>query len=174
MKIEIIGKNIRVSNYLRDLVEKKLSKLDRYFAEDTEAHVKLTVEKTRHICEVSIPYVKGIYIRAKEVTGDMYASIDNVVDKLEKQVLHHRTKLEKRHRSAGHPPVPETSAVQNERELVRTKTFSVKPMSVEEASMQMELLDHAFFVFRNADNNEINVLYLRDDGDLGLIQPAAE
>lgn len=176
MKIDIISKNIRVSDYLEDLIEKKFNKLDRFFANGTEAQVKLSVEKNRQICEASILYNHGTWLRAKEVSGDIYASVDGVVEKLEKQILHHRTKLEKRHRSAGHPDIIPTADYEEElgREIVRTKSFSVKPMDVEEASMQMDLLDHNFFVFRNAENDEINVLYLRDDGNLGLIQPTID
>lgn len=174
MKVNIHGKNIRISNYLSDLVEKKISKLDRFFPEDSEAQVKLTVEKNRHICEVSIPYASAT-IRAKDVSGDMYASIDAVVEKLEKQVVHYRTKLEKRHRQPTSVDLPQDSALheEEERKVVRTKTFDLKPMSVEEAALQMQVLDHDFFVFFNDAADQINVLYLRDDGNLGLIQPAA-
>ena len=174
MKVNIHGKNIRISNYLRDLVEKKLSKLDRFFPEDAEAQVKLNVEKTRHICEISIPFA-SISIRAKDVSGDMYASIDAVVEKLEKQVVHYRTKMEKRHRQPAQlTPLTEADvpAEDAERQIVRTKTFDLKPMSVEEAALQMQALDHNFFVFLNDAGDQVNVLYLRDDGNLGLIQPA--
>ena len=94
MRISITGKNIEISEYLRELVEKKMAKLDRYFPEDTVAHVTMSVERNRHIVEVTIPFVNGI-IRGEEVTGDMYASIDNVLDKLDRQIRKHRTKLEK-------------------------------------------------------------------------------
>lgn len=100
MRIAIFGKNLEISDYLRDMVEKKVAKLERYFPQDTEAQVTLSVERNRHIAEVTIPYEGGI-IRAEEITGDMYASVDNVLDKLEKQILRHRTRLEKSLRSGA-------------------------------------------------------------------------
>lgn len=172
MKLNITGKNINVSDYLRDLVKKKVGKLNCYFKDETEAQITLSVEKQRHICEVTIPF-DGAIIRAKEISGDMYASIDNVVDKLEKQIHKHRTKLEKRLRtdaftsSAKEPP-----QLSQPRRVVRTKRFALKPMDVQEAIMQMELLEHSFYVFTNANTNEVNVLYLRADGNLGLIEPS--
>lgn len=171
MKMIITGRNIDVSEYLRGLAGKKLQKLTRYFKDDTVAQVMLSVEKNRHICEVTIPY-NGIILRAKDVSGDMYASIDNVVDKLEKQIHRHRTKLEKRlHENAFKGMIYDETAAEPRR-VVRTKRFALKPMDIEEAIMQMELLSHSFFVFLNAQTNEVNVLYLRDDNDLGLIEPS--
>ncbi len=170
MKINISGKGMHVSKYLHELTEKKLGKLERYFDPNTEAQATLSVEKTRQICEVTIP-IKGGVIRAREVSGDMYASIDGVVDKLEKQIQKHRTKLEKRlHEGAYHG----TESIQAEkpREVVRKKSFDLKPMHIDEAILQMELVDHTFYVFRDAFSDEINVLYLREDGDLGLISPS--
>lgn len=172
MKMNISGKGMHVSKYLQELVEKKLGKLDRYFHTDTEAQVTLSVEKTRQICEVTIP-IKGGVIRAKDVTGDMYASIDGVVAKLEKQIQKHRTKLERRlHEGAYHGAEP--LEAEKPREVVRKKSFALKPMSMEEAILQMELVDHTFYVYRDAEVDEIHVLYLRDDGDLGLITPSQE
>lgn len=172
MRISIVGKNIEVSDYLKSLAEKKVSKLERYFKPDTEIIVTMSVEKNRHIVEVTVPF-DGIMVRGEEVTGDMYASIDNVLDKLEKQIVRHRTKLEKRLRTdAFINDVQDLEEEPQERRVVRVKRFSIKPMSVEEAVMQMELLGHSFFVFTNAQSNEVNVLYMRKDGDLGLIEPA--
>lgn len=176
MRISISGKNIEVSDYLRDLVKKKVSKLDRYFPKDTEAQVTMAVERSRHIVEVTIPYSGGI-IRGEEVTGDMYASIDNVLDKLEKQIIKHRTRLEKNLKAEAFkyesPLFGGTYDEQEEegRSLVRIKKFDIKPMPVEEAMLQLELLGHSFYVFRNSRTEAINVLYVRKDGNYGLIEP---
>lgn len=172
MRITITGKNIEVSDYLKDLTLKKMSKLDRYFPADTAAQVTMAVEKNRHIVEVTIPYAGGV-IRGEEVTGDMYASIDNVIAKLERQIVRHRTKLEKNLKvDAFEEPVPDYADEEEEGpRVVKVKRFSIKPMSEEEAILQMELVGHSFFVFMNAETNDINVLYKRNDGNLGLIEP---
>ena len=175
MRISINGKNIEVSDYLRDLVTKKVSKLDKYFPEDTEAHVLLAVERNRHIVEVTIPYSGGI-IRGEEVSGDMYASIDTVLAKVEKQITRHRTKLEKTLRADAFAEADYVDYDDDEDEagsVVKVKRFSIKPMDVEEAVLQMELLGHSFFVFVNVETDRTNVLYLRKDGDLGLMEPEA-
>lgn len=176
MRISITGKNLEISDYLRDLVNKKVSKLERYFPQDAEAQVTLSVEKNRHIVEVTIPY-ENVIIRGEEVTGDMYASIDNVLDKLEKQIIRHRTKLAKNLRAdafrheeplfGGTYDEPEDEGAQ----IVRVKRFAIKPMSEEEAMLQLELLGHSFYVFINSDTNLMNVLYKRNDGNYGLIEP---
>lgn len=172
MRISITGKNIEVSEYLKELTLKKMSKLDRYFPADTVAQVTMALEKNRHIVEVTIPYSGGI-IRGEEVTGDMYASIDNVIAKLEHQIIRHRTKLEKNLKAeAFNEPMPDYTEDEDEGpRVVKVKRFSIKPMSEEEAILQMELLGHSFFVFTNAETEDINVLYKRKDGNLGLIEP---
>ncbi|MDR0841099.1 MAG: ribosome-associated translation inhibitor RaiA [Christensenellaceae bacterium] len=175
MRISITGKNIEISDYLEDLVVKKVAKLDKYFPEDTEAHVTLAVERSRHIVEVTIPYSGGI-IRGEVVSGDMYASVDSVLAKLERQIVKHRTKLEKNLRQGafkGGEPVyaPIDDDAEETREVVRVKRFAMKPMSVDEAILQLELLGHSFYVFENAENGSVNVLYQRNDGNYGLIAP---
>ena len=176
MRITITGKNIEVSEYLSDLITKKVSKLDKYFPENTEVHVAMAVERNRHIMEVTIPYDGGL-IRGEEVTGDMYASIDNVLAKLEKQIMRHRTRLEKNLRAGAFKALDPVymdsfdSVSEEERKVVRVKRFSIKPMDVDEAILQMELLGHSFYVFENADDGKINVLYQRKDGNYGLITP---
>ena len=175
MRISITGKNIAVSDYLNDLVNKKVGKLERYFPQDAEVFVTLSVEKNRHIVEVTIPYEGGV-IRGEEITGDMYASIDNVLDKLEKQILRHRTKLEKcLHTSAlrdlDAAEAGEEDAEDEGQKIVRVKRFAIKPMDEEEAMMQIELVGHSFYVFLNSDTNQLNVLYKRKDGNYGLIEP---
>ncbi|MEG1524132.1 MAG: ribosome-associated translation inhibitor RaiA [Clostridia bacterium] len=177
MRISIAGKNLEISDYLRDLVEKKVGKLERYFPQDTEVLVTLSVEKSRHIVEVTIPYDGGV-IRGEEVTGDMYASIDNVLDKLEKQIIRHRTRLEKALRSGAFKydePVFSGSYEEIEENagpsIVRVKRFNIKPMSEEEAMLQIEMIGHSFYVFMNSETNLMNVIYKRKDGNYGLIEP---
>lgn len=171
MRVTITGKGMEVSDYLKDLVTKKVSKLKKYFDEDTQAHITMSIQKSRHIVEVTIPF-DGIVLRGEESTGDMYASVDGVVKKLERQIHKHRTALKKRLRDGAFTKDDyQVDEVERMPAIVRTKRFIVKPMDIEEAKMQMELLGHQFFVFRNAKTNEINVLYQRHDGDLGLIEP---
>ena len=172
MRISISGKNLEVSSYMREVAEKKLSKLDRYFPQDTEAQVTLSIEKNRHIVEVTIPH-EGRIIRGEEVSSDMYASLDNIVEKLEKQIVHNRTRLAKglRQDAFRDLPVEEYDDEEEGPQIVRVKQFSVKPMNEEEAMLQLELLGHAFYVFRDADTGDIKVLYKRKDGNFGLIEP---
>lgn len=172
MRISISGKNLEVSEYMRDVAIKKLSKLERFFPQDTEVQVTLSVEKNRHIVEVTIPH-QGRIIRGEEVSGDMYASMDNVLDKLEKQIVKHRTSLKKDLRVDAFAPEIEDDVedYDNAPHIVRVKRFDIKPMSEEEAMLQMELLGHSFYVFQNAETNQINVLYIRKDGNYGLIEP---
>jgi putative sigma-54 modulation protein len=177
MRISITGKNLEISDYLTGLVEKKVGKLDRYFSQDTEAQVTLSVEKNRHIVEVTIPYDGGV-IRGEEITGDMYASIDNVLDKLEKQIIRHRTKLEKslrcdafKHKETLYGGPYDEQEEEDGPKIVRVKRFAIKPMSEEEAMLQIEMVGHSFYVFMNSDTNLMNVLYKRKDGNYGLIEP---
>ena len=172
MRISISGKNLEISSYMREVAEKKLSKLDRYFPQDTEAQVTLSVEKNRHIVEVTIPH-GGRLIRGEETTTDMYASLDNVLDKLEKQIVHNRTRLEKTLRQDAFVDLPiEEEDEEDGPKIVRFKSFPFKPMSEEEAMLQIDLLGHAFFFFENAETGDSNVLYKRKDGNFGLIEPA--
>lgn len=174
MRIMISGKGMDVSDYLKEVAEKKVKKLSRYFTSDTEAQVTMSIEKSRHIVEVTIPF-DGVVLRGEEATGDMYASIDGVLKKLEKQILKHRTKLEKRlHKDAfkNEAPIYQENTVEEEAlKIVRTKRYPAKPMDLNEAMLQMELLGHEFFVFTNSSTNEVNVLYKRKDGGLGLLEP---
>lgn len=178
MIITISGKNIEVSDYLEELINKKVSKLDKYFPEDTQAYVTLSVERNRHIVEVTIPYAGGI-IRGEETSGDMYASVDNVLSKLEKQIVRHRTKLEKSLRAGAFrapEPVYADAFTQDDLDeeaakVVKVKRFDIKPMTVDEAMLQLEMLGHSFYMFTNGDTNQINVIYKRKDGNYGLIEP---
>ncbi|MDP4178146.1 MAG: ribosome-associated translation inhibitor RaiA [Bacillota bacterium] len=177
MKIKIIGKNIELTEALREVVEKKLSKLDKYFNPNIEATVTLSVQKNRKIIEVTIPF-NGVILRGEEVNDDMYASIDLVVDKMERQIRKQKTRLERRlyGGSLRFQNFPE-SDIQDKAEdtkIVKTKKFAFKPMSVEEAVLQMELLGHSFFVYQSAETDEVNVVYKRKDGHYGLIEPEFE
>ena len=169
MRIIITGKNMEVSEYLKEVAEKKLGKLEKYFNSDTDVQVTMSTQRGRHLVEVTIPF-NGMVIRGEESTGDMYASIDNVIDKLEKQIVRYRTKLGKRLKQEAFVTEPEPEEIVAG-EVVRYKRFTVKPMSVEEAIMQIELLGHEFFVFMNDRTGKINVLYKRKYGDYGLIEP---
>ena len=174
MRVIITGKGMEVSDYLKEMVTKKVLKLQKYFGEETEAHITMSIQKSRHIVEVTIPF-DGVVLRGEEVTGDMYASIDGVLGKLEKQIHKHRTALRKRLREGAFTNdgfEPDGADEENPPRIVRKKRFVLKPMDLEEAQMQMELLGHEFFVFMNSNTNEINVLYKRWDGDLGLIEPS--
>ena len=171
MKFVYSGKGMEVSDSLQARIEKKLGKLDRYFDREAEAIVRLRQMRGRNIAEITVS-VKGLMLRAEESSNDMYLSIDRAVDKLESQVRRYRTKMEKHLRDTI--PAPEEAAPAYEEanfEVVRTKRFAVKPMEVEDAITQMELLGHNFFLFRNAATDTMNVLYRRNDDSYGLLVP---
>lgn len=170
MKVTVVTKNIELTPALRDIVEKKISKLDKYFEGDVSAKATLTVQKNRHRIEVAIPF-NGILLRAEEVTDDMYKSIDRVEEKLMRQIRKQRTKLAKKYKEAIKFLEIATDDEENEGEIVKTKRFAVKPMNVDEAILQMELIGHNFFVYKDSDTNDINVLYKRKDGNYGLLEP---
>lgn len=178
MRLTVKGKGMEVSEYLNSTVEKKAKKLERYFKEDTQMTVTLSIERSMHICEVTVPFT-GVTLRAEERSGDMYNSIDASLKKLERMIRRHRTRLEKRLHEKAYEyaaPVYDTGDDTEEEEiaLVRRKKFPVKPMDISEAEMQMELLGHSFFVFTNAETGDVNVLYKRKDGNHGLIEPDYE
>ena len=178
MQITLRGKNIDLTDALRDYVEKKLGKFDKYFQQPLVAQVTLSVERDRHIVEITIP-INDIVLRGEEATGDMYSSIDLVVEKIERQVHKYKTRINRKLRETGGKGLGElileaASNNNNEAEdqrVVKTKRFPLKPMIVDEAIMQMNLVGHDFFVFANADTDEINVVYRRKDGDYGLLEP---
>jgi putative sigma-54 modulation protein len=178
MKFNIRGENIEVTPALKEYVEKKLSKLERYFDTFPEIKVNLKVYSDKQRIEVTIPFT-DLLLRAEETNSDMYAAIDLVVDKIERQIRKHKTKVNRKLREKGSVKtnfiLPEAVAVldaveEDELELVRTKRFDLKPMDVEEAILQIDMLGHSFFVFTNADTNETNVVYGRKDGKYGLIE----
>lgn len=175
MNINVRGKNVEVTPALRNYVEKRVGKLERFFDGLRDAEVKLEIKKSRHKVEVTIP-LNGMILRGEEATADMYASIDLVVEKLEKQIERYKGKLQiKKSKSASDAKTPEISQDDKKEEdrfkIVKTKRFAIKPMSVEEAVMQMNLLGHSFFVFMNAETEQVNVVYVRKDGNYGLIEP---
>ena len=172
MKFVYASKDMAVSDSLKARVEKKLSKMERYFREEPEATVRFKVQKgARNIAEITVN-AGGVILRAEESSNDMYLSIDRAVDKLESQLRRHRNKLEKRIRTSELEPVVEIPVIEEQSyDIVRTKKFAVKPMGVEDAITQMELLGHDFFLFMNEESETMNVLYRRHDGSYGLLQP---
>jgi len=171
MQISVRGKNVEVTDALRDYVTKKLNKLDRYFDGAGEGQVTLSIAKENHRVEVTIG-VNGLLLRGEEQSPDMYASVDLVVEKLERQVDRYRTKIARRLRTAPpSAPLSQEAELDDVPRLVRTKRFPMKPMTFEEAVMQMNLLGHDFFVFNNGDTETVNVVYRRRDGHYGLIEP---
>jgi len=171
MKLTITGRKIEVTDGLRDYTTNKLSKLDKFFGDDATGDVTFSVQKDNHIIEVTIHH-KGIIYRAEVSEPDMYASIDRVEDVLERQIRKQKTRLEKQLKSGAFDLVPDYADVEEETEfkVVKTKTYSAKPMSVEEAILQMNLLGHAFYIFANSDTMDKNVVYKRKDGNYGLIE----
>lgn len=174
MRITVYGKNIDVTAGIKSMLEKKMSKLDKYFNPDVEATATMSTQKGKHILEVTIP-INGTILRAEEATEDMYASIDLAVDKLEGQLRKHKTKLEKKMKDHASIRINFASVVEEPRfeepSVVKTKRFPIKPMSPDEASLQMDLLGHNFYVFLNSESDEVNVVYKRKDGNYGLIEP---
>ncbi len=173
MKFVYVGKEV-VSDSLKARAEKKLSKLDRYFNRDAEAIIRFRQQRGgRNIAELTVS-VDGLMLRAEENSNDMYLSIDRAADKLESQIRRYRTKMGK-HLRDPKPEAPEevVEPVYEEvnYDVVRVKKFSVKPMDVDDAITQMELLGHNFFLFMNAENDSMNVLYRRNDGTYGLLVP---
>lgn len=171
MRVQVRGRNINVTDALKDYVEKRVGKLDKYIDNFGDAQITLTVEKDSHRIEVTIP-INGMILRGEESTGDMYTSIDLVVEKLEKQIEKYKGKLQKRGaRLADNFRATASPQEEEAPQLVRTKRFAIKPMPVDEAVLQMNLLGHSFFVFSNAETEQVNVVYKRKDGNYGLIEP---
>ena len=174
MRFVIVGRNIEVTDGLKEAVEEKLGKLDRFFAPDTEVKVTLSVEKERQKIEVTIP-VKGSIIRSEQVSNDMYVSIDLVEEVIERQLKKYKNKLIDKQQDAAAfaQEYIDKEYVDDDADvkIIRTKRFDVKPMDPEEASVQMELLGHSFYVFFNSETEQINVVYKRKGNTYGLIEP---
>lgn len=172
MKLELIGKNITLTDNLKEHAEKKLSKLDKYFAEEVQAKATFSSTKGNQKVEVTI-FLPGTILRAEESTQDMYASIDKVQASLERQVRKHKTKLKKRYQGKSESikfENVEPAEEADEGEILKRKSFELTPMMEEEAILQMELLNHNFFVFLNGKTDEVNILYKRGEGGYGLIE----
>lgn len=174
MRIKITGRNIELTEGLKAAVEDKLNKLERYFTPDTDVYVTLSVEKERQKVEVTIP-MKGNYIRSEQVSNDMYVSIDLVEEVIERQLKKYRTKLVTKQQNVTSVFKQEfldaASEEDEEIKIIRSKKFDMKPMYPEDACVQMELLGHDFFVFINAETEEVNVVYKRKGNTYGLIEP---
>ena len=175
MRITITGRNIELTPGIKEAVEDKLSKLEKYFKPDTDVNVTLSVEKERQKIEVTIP-TKGHTIRAEEVSNDMYVSIDLVEETLERQLIKYRTKIisKKMNAAASFKAEYLEEKVEDDDEeikIVRSKRYDMKPMYPEDACIQMELLGHDFFVFVNAETDEVNVVYKRKANTYGIIEP---
>ncbi len=180
MQIEVSFKQMEQSDPLRDYVTDKLGKVLKPLAEPINAQTVLQVEKYRHIAKVTV-HANGIVIKGKEETNDMYSSIDLVVDKLDRQVKKYRERIVRhgdrdavREFRASHSVLPEATAVLDEAEIIKRKEIILKPMNVEEAIMQMELMNKNFLLFNNSQTGQLNVIYVRDDGHFGLIEPQVQ
>lgn len=173
MRITITGRNLDITSGLRKAVEDKLGKLEKYFTPDTDVIVTLSVEKERQKIEVTIP-VKGNIIRSEQVSNDMYVSIDLVEEVIERQLKKYKNKIIDAKQGSSHfqPEfIEKESPEDDEIRIIRTKRFGMKPMYPEDACVQMELLGHNFFVFQNAETEEVNVVYKRKGNTYGLIEP---
>ena len=178
MKLSIQARNMSVSPAITQRIEKKTETMGRYLWPETEMQIKMTKEKARRVVEITVPMGKNVILRSEGSADDnLFLAIDKALAKMERQIRKHRTKLGKNLREEI-PDVPEyieegTEGEEKERKVVKQKTFPVRPMSVEDAAIEMELLGHNFFAFVNIDTDRTNVLYLRKDGDLGLLEPEA-
>lgn len=173
MRITITGKNLELTEALKNAVEDKLGKLEKYFTPETDVFVTLSVEKERQKIEVTIP-VKGNIIRSEQVSNDMYISIDLVEEVIERQLKKYKKKIISKQQNAANFKkefIEKESEADDEIRIIRTKRFGMKPMYPEDACVQMELLGHDFFVFCNAETESVNVVYKRKNNTYGLIEP---
>lgn len=181
MKLSINARNMIVTPGMTKRIEKKTETMSRYLKADTEMQVRMRKEKNdRRVVEITVPMGNNVILRSESSADDnLFLAIDQALAKIERQILRHRTKLEKRLREDAFTDIvpeyveEEKVSEEPERKVVRQKTFPVRPISVEDAAIQMEMLGHSFFVFINVDTDRTNVLYLRKDGDLGLLEPEA-
>jgi putative sigma-54 modulation protein len=176
MRLQVKGKNVEVTDAIRSYAERKLGKLARQLADPTRVELELAVERNpsiadNHVAEATI-WTKGPTLRAREASADMKASIDLLVEKLERQVTRYRQKRRHEHERHSNNSQPNVVPFEEAPVIVKTKQFTLNPLTPEEAVLQLELVGHDFYVFRNADSGEINVVYRRADGGYGLIEPA--
>ncbi|MGO1580619.1 MAG: ribosome hibernation-promoting factor, HPF/YfiA family [Peptoniphilaceae bacterium] len=181
MKLKLLGKNLELTEALKDQAENKLSKIDRYFDNEVEARAVFSTQKGDHTVEITV-FLPGTILRSEETTNDMYMSIDGAVDGLERQIRKYKTRLKRKYKNN-----PETIRFENiedlelgankeddEPKIVKRKELNLRPMLEEEAVLQMELLNHNFFIFLNDKTQDVEVLYKRSDGDYGLIKVYVE
>ena len=176
MKFTIIGRKIEVRPKVKDYVEKKLSKLDKFFKDEAEARVALGTIKDNDYVEAAI-HAGGMIYRAEVTDPDMFAAIDKIVDIIERQIRKNKTKLEKKIKKDALNDAMMINGTNfdegedtSEFDIVKTKRFMIKPMSVEEAILQMNLLGHSFFIFKNMNTNEMNIVYKRNDKKYAVIE----
>ena len=177
MKLTITSRNMVVTPAITKRIEKKTETMGRYLWPETEMQIKMSKERARRVVEITVPMGKNVILRSESSADDnLFLAIDKALAKMERQIRKHRTKLGKNLREEI-PDVPEyieeDLAEEQERKIVKRKTFPVRPMSVEDAAIEMDMLGHSFFAFVNIDTERTNVLYLRKDGDLGLLEPEA-
>lgn len=172
MKITITGRKCSPREPFRTRAEKKLAKIERFFGEDAEAKITVTVERTAHIVEITV-LKAGMFFRAEERADNMEDALDDCVDSLIRQIRKNKTRLDKKLHDGKYDWAPAEEPVEEETDfdLVREKEISLRPQSVEEAILQMNMLSHQFYVFLNAETGEINVVYKRNDGGYGIIIP---
>ena len=177
MKLTINARNMAVTPAITKRIEKKTSTMSRYLLSETEMQVRMRKEKNDiRVVEITVPMGNNVILRSEAADENLFVAIDQALTKMERQIRKHRTKLSKRLREDAFADVPEYLEEEPEEEelkVVRRKTFPVRPMSIEDATIEMELLGHSFFVFVNIDTDRTNVLYLRKDGNLGLLEPEA-
>lgn len=173
------GENIEVTDAIRDYVEKRLTKLNRYIEESAKANVNLRTYRSDNSGKVEVTIVLPyVVLRAEDTNADMYAAVDNVSEKIERQIRKYKTKINRKSRETGfkgidsHDEIPETDVDDSALQIVRTKQVDLKPMSPEEAALQMDLLEHDFFIFKDAESNADSVIYKRTDGKYGLLETA--
>jgi len=185
MQIVFTGKHVEITPAFREYAESKLSKLDRFFDHVQEIHVIESILRNQHVVEVTLK-ADGTLIRAEERSPDMYSSIDLVTDKLERQLSRYKDRFITRTRESlqglkpgevgttAAAPLPAAAPTNEQPAIMRTKRFAIKPMDPEEAALEMELIGHDFYVFRNSASEEVNVIYRRRDGNYGLIEPIVD
>ncbi|WP_326911167.1 ribosome hibernation-promoting factor, HPF/YfiA family [Sedimentibacter sp. MB31-C6] len=174
MKVSIYGKNMQLTDALKEATIKKIKRLEKFFQQDVDAKVVLSIENKDQKVEVTIPF-NGRIARVEESSDDMYNAIDDAVESLEQQIRKHKTKLLDKRQSSQSIKFENIEPLEDDDDIefkvVKTKRFAIKPMGIEEAILQMNLLKHNFFVFLNADTEEVNVVYKRKDNNYGLIEP---
>jgi len=177
MRLQVKGKNVEVTESIRSYAEEKLRKLERHLNDPTRVELELAVERNpsisqNHVAEATV-WTKGPTLRARESSSDMKASIDQLADKLSRQVKRYREKQRRRPSRTDAAEAPMIPSDESGQLIVKTKQFAIKPMTAEEAVLQLELVGHDFFVFKNADSGDVNVVYRRRDGNFGHIEPQA-